>query len=101
MAKVKIKREEVEKFLKDHLGFKEIKWNKDGSCDVEMTLKEVRENNKIYYVPTPVYVPTPITPYRPYRPYGPWTVTCGTTSSKGMTTSPYTATYSSSSEASK
>jgi len=90
MAKVKIDKKEIEKMIKDQLQVKEVIWNKDGSCNVEIDIEDLKkkqvtiikeEHYQHYpYVPIPIYI-KPYVP-SPYKtvPLRFWSLTTTKTS---------------------
>ena len=86
MAKLKIKREELEKLLRDTLGVSKVTWDKNGNAEVDIDLDKVKEvkivekekiierdrivyPQVIYPRPYPIYIDTPPIRIRPPSRY--------------------------------
>jgi hypothetical protein len=88
MAKVNIKRVEIEKMMKDQLKINSISWGKNGNATVEMDFEDLKPKEKIVEKETIRTIPVYSQPY--YRWY-PWTVIC---KSNATSTPGYSLVYS-------
>lgn len=75
MARVKVRKSEIIKMLKDQLGCKEVKFDKSGNAILEIDFDKIKKRQKkeehhyYYPCPTPIIIeptPEPINPYRPF-----------------------------------
>jgi len=76
MSKVKITRKEIEKMLKDQLNCKEIKWDKEGNCNVEIDFEQLKKEKEkqIQIIREPCIIP--VTVPQPWT-YPRWTINTG------------------------
>jgi len=74
MSKVKVSRAEIERMLKDQLDCKNIKWDKDGNCLVDLDFEQLKKGKEIVkeIIREPYIYPVPYKPWYPEKYY--WTV---------------------------
>ena len=83
MSQVKISRNEIEKMLKDQLDCKNISWDKDGNCKVNIDFEDLKKK-EIIREPY-------IIPYRPWLDREIWCGVKWTVNTKDNTMSYVTA----------
>lgn len=88
MAKVNIKRAEIEKMMKDQLKINSISWDAKGNATVEMDFEDLKPKEKM--IEKEIIRTIPVYP-QPYYRWYPWTVIC---KSNATSTSGYSLVYS-------
>jgi hypothetical protein len=70
MAKILLKRTEIERMIIDQLGCKKVVWDEDGNAEINLDINEIKKNQEIIrdIRPYPIYVDKP-EPYKPWKPY--------------------------------